>query len=59
MTFAQFIETLPFIDWYYNMSDDHRAYLLGSAQVERYRTLAQEHGGEWQIAFDEQREAHP
>jgi len=58
MTLQEFKEALPSIDWYYNMSDDHQAYLRGKAQVQRYRDVAIAKGGEWQDAFDEQNQKH-
>ena len=58
MTFETFVKNLPLIDWYYNMSDDPRAYREGKAQVQRYEKLAEENGPEWQAAFDEQWEKH-
>jgi hypothetical protein len=58
MTFETFVANLPRIDWYYNMSDDPRAYRAGKAQVQRYRDLAIAMGGEWQEAFKAQEEKH-
>ena len=58
MTLQEFKEALPYIDWYYAMSDDHQVYLRGAAQVQRYRDLAIAKGGEWQDAFDEQNQNH-
>ena len=58
MTFGQFVANLPLIDWYYNMSDDHQAYLRGAAQVQRYRDLAIAMGGEWQEAFKKESDKH-
>lgn len=58
MTLEKFIKDLPTLDWYYNMADDHRAFLDGAAEISHYRSLAEENGGEWKKAFDEQRNAH-
>ena len=51
MTFEQFVENLPRLDWYYNMSDDSRAYNRGRLQVQSYRDLAASKGDEWLEAF--------
>lgn len=56
MTFEEFASQLPYIDWYYYMSDDGAAYRRGKAQVQRYRDLAIAMGGEWQEAFKVQEE---
>ena len=52
MTFETFLENLPHLDWFYNMSDDHQAYLRGAAQVRSYRELAESKGPEWVEAFE-------
>ena len=51
MTFEQFQQDLPYIAWYYMMSDDGAAYRRGKAQVERYREIAEENGPEWVEAY--------
>jgi len=51
MTFEEFVTNLPLLDWYYNMSDDGRAYERGRLQVQRYRELAESNGSEWMEAF--------
>ena len=51
MTFDEFVANLPLLDWYYNMSDDGRAYERGRLQVQSYRDLAESKGGEWLEAF--------
>ena len=58
MTYDEFVAKLPRIDWYYNMSDDPRAYREGMAQVERYRQIAEENGTEWVEAFEVQNKKH-
>ena len=58
MTYDEFVAKLPRIDWYYNMSDDPRAYREGKAQVERYRQIAEENGPEWVEAFQVQNKKH-
>ena len=59
MTFEEFSSQLPYIDWYYYMSDDPRAYRAGRDQVQHYRDLAIAMGGEWQGAFKNEEEKHP
>ena len=58
MTFEQFVANLPKLDWFYNMSDDHQAYLRGSRQIQSYRDLATAMGGEWQEAFKKESDKH-
>ena len=55
MTFEKFVTNLPLLDWYYNMSDDGRAYERGRLQVQRYRQLAESNGSEWMEAFKAER----
>jgi len=59
MTFEEFSSQLPYIDWYYYMSDDPHAYRAGRDQVQHYRLVATVRGGEWQEAFKNEEEKHP
>jgi hypothetical protein len=58
MTFDQFVLNLTKLDWYYNMSDDHQAYLRGQRSVQSYRDLAIAKGGKWQEAFKAESDKH-
>ena len=58
MTFEEFVENLPYVDWYYGMADDGESYRRGKAQVDRYREIAKENGGKWLEAFRAQEEKH-
>ena len=51
MTFDEFTENLPRIDWYYMMAEGD-AYYRGRDTVAYYRSIAQENGPEWVEAFE-------
>ena len=58
MTFEEFTRNLPLIDWFYNMSDDPRAYREGCDQVRNWRELAETKGEKWIEAFDTEQKKH-
>lgn len=60
MTPTEFYDQLKRHDWYYAMSDDHRAYKRGVADYERLRNLAKEVDGgkEMMSAFSAHYSAH-
>ena len=58
MTFEEFTYHLPCIDWYYGMADDGDSRRRGKAQVDRFRRIAEENGGEWLEAFKAQEAKH-
>ena len=51
MTLSEFVETIPNLDWFYNMSDDHSAYTRGRNACQYYRDLAHAFGPEWVEAY--------
>ena len=57
-TIEEFARSLPLIDWYFQMSDDPRAYRRGEEQVRSYRELAEANGVEWVEAFKAEQKKH-
>jgi hypothetical protein len=58
MTFEEFVLNLTKLDWYYNMSDDHRAYNRGRLACASYRELAESKGPEWVEAYKAESAKH-
>lgn len=52
ITFEEYMDRLPRLDWYYMMSDDRDAYRLGRDSIAYYRSIAEENGPEWVEAFE-------
>tara|TARA_B110000285_G_C15030171_1_gene566298 strand:- start:61 stop:294 length:234 start_codon:yes stop_codon:yes gene_type:complete len=42
MTHTEYFEALGHHDWYYNYSDDHRAWTKGLTESKRLQSIAQE-----------------
>jgi hypothetical protein len=58
MTFEEFASQLPYLDWYYMMSDDGAAYRRGRDTIAHYRSIAEENGPEWVEAFQAEKKKH-
>ena len=55
LTLEEYKASLPNLDWYYQMSDDHNVYLRGLATIEEYQSHAKNQGSECGAAFEETR----
>jgi hypothetical protein len=51
MSFESFLQNLTRLDWFYQMSDDHRAYTRGRQACNDYRELAESNGPKWVDAY--------
>ena len=58
ITLEEFTQKIKNLDWFYNMSDDHRAYNRGREACAYYRDMAEANGPEWVEAYKAESAKH-
>tara|TARA_R110002012_G_scaffold283916_1_gene474489 strand:- start:864 stop:1100 length:237 start_codon:yes stop_codon:yes gene_type:complete len=58
ITLEEFTQKIKNLDWFYNMSDDHRAYNRGREACAYYRDMAEAFGPEWVEAYKAESAKH-